>query len=374
MKVINVMSRFNIGGTAQWLYQLSQGLDKSEIDNLLIVGECPVSEGEDRRISEINAQKIGGLGPKTSVTSTVRAFFKLRKLIKVYKPDLINTHTSKAGVIGRLAARSVSRKIAIVHTYHGHILTGYFSPILVFGIKFIEKFLSLMTDLFFISGEGVLRDLKNEGLLKSAKFMTVWPAVPDYALEDRDLCRSQLGIDLEKVVIGWHGRKVQIKRLDRVLDLSLEFPNCVFLVAGDGPSIKETFVDKFRDYAFENVVELGLTSPSKVWAIADICMLTSDNEAMPIAPIEAALARKSVVVVNAGASAEVLVNQHTGFLCSGEISALADHLRLLVNDPYLREKMGTAGRQHALDRFSPDNSIARQIEGYRKALASKILH
>jgi glycosyltransferase involved in cell wall biosynthesis len=365
------MSRFNVGGTAQWLYQLSQGLNQNGIENTLIVGNCPISEKEDPNLSKIQFQKLRGLGPRTSTLSTIKAFLQLRKLIRDIKPDVVNTHTSKAGVLGRLAAKSVSRDIAVVHTYHGHILSGYFNPLLVLGIRLIERLLSLFTDYFFVSGERVLKDLRNEGVLKSVKVITVWPAVPDYALADRDSSRSELGIEKDQVVIGWLGRKVPIKRIDRILDLALMFPKSTFLVAGDGANIKNTFSEKFDKYTLENVIDLGFTSPSKIWAIADICLLTSDNEAMPISPLEAALACKPVVIVDAGASAEVVLHERTGYLCSGEISVIANHLQILINDRTLRENMGKAGRAFVLDKFRPEMSIKRQIEGYEKALASR---
>ena len=88
------MTRFNVGGTSQWLFNLSQGLSENEIENLLLVGECPKSETEDSRLSKIPHKKIIGLGPKNSLASTISSFFQLRRAIKDFRPDIVNTHTS----------------------------------------------------------------------------------------------------------------------------------------------------------------------------------------------------------------------------------------------------------------------------------------
>jgi hypothetical protein len=128
MRVLNVMSRFNVGGTSQWLYQLSKGLDERKIDNLLIIGDCPKGEREDLRLRELNSTRISGLGPKKSLVSTFKAFLELREEIQLFNPDIVNTHTSKAGFLGRIATKSLKSKAKVVHTYHGHVLHGYFNP------------------------------------------------------------------------------------------------------------------------------------------------------------------------------------------------------------------------------------------------------
>ena len=121
------MTRFNVGGTSQWLFNLSQGLSENEIENLLLVGECPKSETEDSRLSKIPHKKIVGLGPKNSLASTISSFFQLRRAIKDFRPDIVNTHTSKAGVLGRIAAFSLPNRPTIVHTYQviRHALRPY---------------------------------------------------------------------------------------------------------------------------------------------------------------------------------------------------------------------------------------------------------
>ena len=362
------MSRFNVGGTSQWLLQLSEGLSSSKIENFLIVGDCPAGETEDSRLTRIPHQRLRGLGPKTSLKATINSFFALRKFIKQYQPDLVNTHTSKAGVLGRLAAYTQSDRPTIVHTYHGHVLSGYFNPLFENLIRFIEVLMSKFTDYFMVSGEQVLSDIKKAKIIRKNNVISIWPAVPDITLEDRNKSRSELGIKENEVVAGWLGRKVPIKRLDRILELAVLNPSVKFVIAGDGESIYKSFVDHFRASRLDNVIELGFTSPSTLWSISDICLLTSDNEAMPISPIEASLAGKPVIGVDAGATKEVLMDGKTGILCQRDVQEISRALQTLVSDHELRKTLGRQAREFALQRFSPQSSVQRQIEGYELAL------
>lgn len=365
------MSRFNVGGTSQWLFQLSTGLTNENVENLLVIGYCPKNEREDQRIGQINHRRLAGLGPKTNLISTFQSFCQLRKIIKEFNPDVINTHTSKAGVLGRLAGKTVRSDAVVVHTYHGHVLSGYFSKTLETAIKLVEKLLSYMTDYYLVSGAKVLQDIKKAGIIRRTNVMTIWPAVPDYGIEDRKELRGKLGISSDDIVVGWLGRKVPIKRIDRILETAEQLQDIKFLIAGDGESIRDTFPEFFSSDKGKNVVELGFSTPSEVWSISDIAILTSDNEAMPISPIEAALASLPVIAVDSGATSEVMVDGITGILCSKDTSSLTAAIKNLARDEALRRKMGVAARKLAISRFSPQSSVQRQLEGYQAALKTE---
>ena len=372
MRVLNIMSRFNVGGTSQWLFQLSQGLSESGIDNLLVIGDCPKSELEDSRLMGISHQRVKGLGPKVSIYKATKGFFELRKVIKEFKPDIVNTHTSKAGVIGRIATFSIKKRPVIVHTYHGHVLSGYFNPLIEGAVKRIEILLSFITDYFLVSGEQVLNDISKARIIRGEKALQIWPAVPDLKVGERKALRLNFDISDNKLVVGWLGRKVPIKRVDRILELAGRNPEITFLLAGDGTSIRSQFPNLFKDGALKNVIEAGFMTPSDIWAISDICLITSDNEAMPISPIEAALASRPIIATDAGATREVLVDGKTGILCSRDIADLASALDKLSIDSSLRQEMGRAGRQFVLKKFAPKASVERQIEGYKLALAKRL--
>ena len=365
------MSRFNVGGTSQWLFQLSTGLTNEKVVNLLVIGNCPKNEREDQRIVQLNYRRLEGLGPKTNLISTLQSFLQLRTIINEFNPDIINTHTSKAGVLGRLAGKTVRSNAVVVHTYHGHVLSGYFSKPIETAIKLIEKLLSYMTDYYLVSGAKVLQDIKKAGIIRRTNVMTIWPAVPDYAIQDRKELREKLGISSDDIVVGWLGRKVPIKRIDRILETAEQLPDIKFLIAGDGESIRDTFPKFFSSDKGKNVIELGFSTPSEVWSISDIAILTSDNEAMPISPIEAALASLPVIAVDSGATSEVMVDGITGILCSKDSSSLTAAIKNLARDEALRRKMGMAARKLAISRFSPQSSVQRQLEGYQAAFKAK---
>jgi len=371
LKVLSIMTRFNVGGTSQWLFNLSQGLSENNIENLLLVGECPKSETEDNRLSKIPHKKIGGLGPKNSIPSTISSIFQLRKAMKDYRPDIVNTHTSKAGVLGRIAALTLPNRPTIVHTYHGHVLSGYFNPLFEKLIQGIEISLSLITDFFLVSGQQVLSDIKKARIIRRANVLNIWPAVADFSLGDGKKLRASLNIDDSRVVVGWLGRKVPIKRIDRILDLAQAKPEIYFLIAGDGDSVKKTFEDRFKSSALANVIELGFTTPSDIWSIADICLISSDNEAIPISPIEASLAQLPVIGVDAGSTREVILDGETGYICRAEVGELLKALERLCESQSKRKDMGLAARKYALEKFNPSSSIARQIQGYKEALDQK---
>lgn len=362
------MSRFNVGGTSQWLFQLSSGLTVHGIENRLIVGDCPSSEREDYRIREVNHSRLKGLGPKQGLFETFRAFLKLRTAIREFNPDVINTHTSKAGVLGRIASKTVRGNAVTVHTYHGHVLAGYFSKPMEYAVKAAEKTMRFFTDFYLVSGEKVLEDIINAGVIRGSNYLNVWPAVPDYETSERISVRTRLGIAHNQIVVGWLGRKVPIKRIDRILDAASQLPHITFLIAGDGQSIKQTFPKFFAEGKGLNVLELEFSTPKEVWSASDIAILTSDNEAMPISPIEAALASLPVIAIDSGATAEVMINGETGILCSKDSKSLVSAISSLAVDDVLRAKMGSTARKFALAKFSPQNSVQRQIEGYQTAL------
>lgn len=362
------MSRFNVGGTASWLYYLSTGLSSRGIENLSLLGSCPACEIEDSRIGELNFLQIDGLGPGSSTLSTIKSFFKVRNEIKKFKPDILNTHTSRAGVIGRVAAIGIKPRVTVVHTFHGHVLRGYFGEIRVHIIRKIEKFLGYFTDFFFVVGESVRKDLESSGIIKFKNSISVWPAVRDLEPSGPLMPRSSLGIPEDAVIFGWLGRKVPIKRLDRIIELAAKRPEIYFLVAGAGRGLKEIYPDLFASRKYTNLIELGYTKPDTFWKFVDVGILTSDNEGIPSAPIEAALAEKPSIITEVGSTCEVLIPEVTGYLCDRNQNSLLRAVDRLSNDKSLRIKMGRGAREFALMKFNPNICVEQQIDGYKMAL------
>ena len=179
MKVMQIMTRVNRGGTAKWLEILSQGLTSNGHINLLVAGNIEENEVEDPVFEKLDGIRVSELGRSISLQQDIRAFMELRRIIKEQKPDLINTHTSKAGVLGRIAAMSIlSGKPAIVHTYHGHLLYGYFGKLKTNIIVTIEKFLARFSSVLIVSGERVRNELLEVGIGEKSKFVLIKPGIP----------------------------------------------------------------------------------------------------------------------------------------------------------------------------------------------------
>lgn len=369
MKVLNIMSRFNVGGTSKWLYHLCKGLDDNGIENILVIGDCPDYEIEDARIRELRIERIPGLNPSSSVVQSIRAFLLLRKMINNFEPDLINTHASKGGFIGRLAAFSVLQNSKVVHTYHGHVLRGYFRWPKQTVIRAVEFVLSFMTDAFIVVGHNVLGDLKKLRIIRKKIASSIVPAVEDFAYESQKKPNDFPDIPRGKIVIGWLGRKVQIKRLDRILEIAELRPELHFIIAGVGNSVFASYKGRFRKDELPNVTELGFISPEVIWPQCHISIITSDNEGIPSAPIEAALAKVPTITTDVGSAAEVVEDGVSGLIARTDLNDLLEKIDLLVRNPSLREEMGVSARNLALSRFDPKNGVSSQISIYRSILA-----
>jgi glycosyltransferase involved in cell wall biosynthesis len=358
------MSRFNVGGTSQFLFHLSKEIESKNFPNLLVVGDCSKIETEDPRLASLPHIKLRGLGPDDSILQALVAIFKLRRIIKEFAPDVINTHTSKAGFIGRIANATFRKRFNLAHTFHGHVFHGYFNPLLEWILKRIERQLMPLTDFVYVVGDRVLRELQSLKIISNKPYKIVWPYVPEFALGNRSELRKQLGISENATVIGWLGRKVSIKRLDRIVELSKRLPNCIFLIAGDGSPLLR--VEKIVDVPLvqSNIIELGVSSPGFVWTVSDMCLSVSDNEGIPISPIESSIAGKPVIATNVGSTEEVVVHGLTGYLCQPNIESIVFSLVLLIDNPKRLQEFGRNAEIFAKTKFDSQRVIQSYIEGY----------
>lgn len=358
---MQIMTRVNSGGTARWLENLSLGLQAEGHDVIILAGEVAGNEIEDKFFAESDGIRIPGLGRSISPLDDIRAFIALRKTLKRLSPDVINTHTSKAGVLGRLAALSLGKeRPRIIHTFHGHLLYGYFSNISIFVISLIERILARFSDRLISSGEIVRDELLVRKIGRLSKFIVIRPGIPLPVFEERDIARSRFSISHEEVVVGWLGRMEKIKRPDRLIKIAKSHPEAKFLVGGSGSEFERTKTD-----APKNIIFAGWSTPEVVWGASDIALLTSDNEAQPISLIEAGLAGIPSISTSVGSVAEVIHNGETGFICSSETD-LDKRLSEVIGSIELREKLGRAAKNEMLSKFGLEQFIARHNEVYEK--------
>lgn len=363
MRVLQIITRVNRGGTAKWIEVLAEGLRESEIENYVAAGRVSKNELEDPVFTLIGGVSIDHLTNSINPLGDLKAFLETRRLIKRYQPDIVNTHTSKAGVIGRIATLSLFRnRPVLIHTFHGHLLYGYFNPWILKSIVWVEKILAKYTKVLIASGEVVRDELLAAGVGKLDQFVIAKPGISSPVFKNKSEARALLGIDSQSVVVGWLGRMVPIKRPDRVIELAKSNPGLTFVMAGGGE-----LQDSIKLKAPLNVKVIGWSTPEIVWGASDIALLTSDNEAQPISLIEAGFAGLPSVALNVGAVAEVILDGFSGFVVE-EIEGLSLAIRKLQNSTKLRKTLGENARTRITTEFNVSGFIDAHLNSYANAL------
>jgi glycosyltransferase involved in cell wall biosynthesis len=360
MKIIQVIARLNQGGTARWIETLVDGLRDLNHEVILLSGSVESNEIEDSSFVHLGAIRVPGLGRSVSITKDFKCIFALRRIFKSEKPDLINTHTAKAGALARVAALGIP--IKVVHTFHGHLLYGYFSSYKIKMFVFIEKILSLQTNALIAVGRQVRDDLVESGVANSSKFHIIEPGIKIIKAKGRLEARKNYSIGTEDFVVGWLGRLVKIKRPDVLLEIAEKIPEAIFLVGGAGEL--EEIIASHKGI---NLKFVGWALPEEFWPACDIALLTSDNEGLPTALIEAAMCEVPIVAKDVGSVKEIFEENIGGFLFEDSNQAV-ERIRSLINDKIATRKAGIAAKQFANSRFSEEIFIQKHLDLYESLI------
>ena len=351
----------NVGGTATWLNNLDLELQKQGCLVGLIYGHTQPPELESQIIEHDLSVSVGGLGKSVGISSTFKAIFEVRRVIEEFRPEVINTHTSKGGLIGRLANLSLGRnRVAIVHTFHGHIFTGYFNKFISKIFVLIEKLLAHFTDLILVSGSEVNRQLEIRKISNQSKRIVVFPGIQ---YKKKKQLKNLTAFSFR---VGWLGRITQIKRPDRVISLAKAFPQIEFIVAGDGELRSE-----IEKSAPENVIFKGWVNPENLWSVVDLALLTSDNEAMPYSLIEAGMQGLPAITTDVGSTSEVVIDGETGYVVQTNISSLSGALKQFIDHPELLAKFGENAQKWTSDKFNVERMAKVHLDAYQMAIDTK---
>ncbi len=376
IRVLRVIARMNVGGPAWQVSVLTRGLENDEFTSQLVCGE--ISEGEADflalRDPELRVTRIRTLGRSLNAFDDVRAFWQLARIMRKTKPHIVHTHTAKAGVLGRVAAILTGVPVR-VHTFHGHVLHGYFSPMVTRVFIVIERVLGWFTHGIVSVGSQVRDDLLAAGVGTMEKFTVIAPGVARSEPVSRDVARESLGLLPDAHVALFIGRLTQIKRPDRLLEafstVLEKVPRAVLLMAGEGElfeSTKQTGVH-FGD----SVRFLGWRSDLAVlFASADVAVLSSDNEGMPVTLIEASMAGVPCVTTDVGSAREVVLDNETGFVVPTDSVAIARALVTLFTNEKLRREMGAAAAAHTMANFSSKRLVQDHVDLYRRLMQSNL--
>ena len=376
IRVMRIIARMNVGGPAVQVSGLMRGFNSNEFEHRLYTGFCTSDEADylDTNAPDIGVTRINGLGKRVSFNGDIKAFINLVKAIRQFKPHIIHTHTAKAGFLGRLASLISLQQTIRVHTFHGHLLNGYFGSFKRFLVVIAEKFLSTFTHHLLAVGDKVRQDLLEVGIGKLEKFGIMPPGLELSALLPKFESQKSLGLTNDRIQCLFIGRMTQIKRPDRFLDVVSEIKkravNLDFFMVGDGE-----LLNMCRErIALENlpVKVLGWQSDiEKVFSASDMVLLTSDNEGTPLSLIQAGMAGLPVVTTNVGSVPEIVLDGKTGIISGLNVQELADGIEKLSNSPTFREQLGSAAQAFTLANFGVQRLVHDHEEVYKKLLSSR---
>jgi glycosyltransferase involved in cell wall biosynthesis len=386
VRVVRVIARLNMGGPALHVAYLTAGLRERGYETTLVAGS--LARGEDSmeyvtRELGIEVESLPALHREIAPWRDALAVVRLAALIRRVRPQIVHTHTAKAGAVGRLAAvlAGDARPPIVVHTFHGHVLRGYFDPVRSFGFRLLERRLAgLSTALVAVSPE-VRDDLVRLGVAPREKFTVVRVGIE---LEDRVApeangrveTRRLMGIPPERFTVGWIGRMTAVKRTDDVLlafralrERGVEATLCM---VGDGPDRGEVERRAHDLGIMRDTLFLGYQEDvAPFYAAFDAMVLASGNEGTPVSAIEALAAGRPVVATRVGGVPDVVRDGEDGFLVeTGAVDAITEALGRLAADPSLRQRLGESGRARVLPRYSVERLIDDVDRLYRSLLSS----
>ncbi len=347
MRVLHVYTRLNAGGPARQALDLLPRLGEKGVENLLAFGACPEGEPswEDEAARRgIPLVRIPGLGKGEG--GALRALAALSREIRRFRPDIVHTNMARAGVLGRAAA--LARGVpARVHTFHGHVFRGYFSPPLSLGIRWAECLLSLGTTRLAAVSPATKADLVKLGVAPERKISLLEPCL-DLApfRAAREKARGGNG-PRGALTVGWAGRMVPVKDpllfAGTAVELSRRFPGTRFLAAGRGP-----LLEKARRSGAP-VEWLGhVEDMPGFYASLDLLLLTSKNEGLPLVLVEAMAAGVPVVAPPVGGAADLLEGGVGGMLAvSRKREDLVEAAAGFLKDRALLRSKGEEARERA---------------------------
>jgi len=383
VKVLRIIARLNIGGPAIHTILLTAGLDNQGFESTLVTGVEGEYEGNMLDLAAAKGVEpiiIPQLRRNIDPIGGLITLFKLYRLMRRERPHIVHTHTATAGLLGRLAAKLAGVPV-VLHTFHGHVLHGYFGPLRSRVLVRMERFLARLSDRIVTVSEGQRRELAGYGIAPLQKITAVPLGFELEALlaceSHRGELRRELGLAAEDKLVGIVARLVPIKNhrlfLQAAQVVAEIMPQARFLVVGDG---------ELREELEAYAGELGLDARvlftgwrrdlPRVYADLDVVALTSINEGTPVSLIEAMAAGAPVAATAVGGVPDVVVEGETGYLVeAGAVEGMAEAIIGLLRDSEKAREMGIAGREAVYPRFAAQTLIAN-IEGlYAELLRQK---
>lgn len=391
MRILRIIARLNVGGPARHVALLNAGLQGRGHQTLLAYGAVDASEAslEAPAIeSGIPLARQEHLVSRVSPVSDLGALLALVRLLFREQPDVVHTHTAKAGTLGRLAAlaynvtRPRARRALVVHTFHGHVFEGYFPPVTSALVRSAERWLARATDIIVTISPRQQADVTGRFAVAPAEKTVIVPlglqleqllAMPAGAPD----LRHAIGADTGDVIVGYAGRMVLVKDLQTLVRAFAvawrTVPALRLVLAGDGPERAAAEALAGALHVGHRVHFLGWVDDlPRFYSTVDLFALSSVNEGTPVAAIEAMAAGRAVVATAVGGVPDVVEHDASGLLVpSRDAEALGTALARLAADPERRAAMGAVGRARAMERYSHLRLVDDIERLYGKGLAAK---
>jgi glycosyltransferase involved in cell wall biosynthesis len=386
LRVLRIIGRLNMGGPAHQAALLSgRRFDPERYETLLVHGSLAPGEASLADLAEEEGATVRFLPELRHPVQPLRdprALLKLIGVAREFKPDLVHTHLAKAGFLGRQAALALRPRPAIVHTYHGHVLEGYFGAAKSRLYLQLERSLARFTDCLIGVSQATVDDLVRLRVAAPERFRVVPLGLDLDRLADADgelrgRSRDELGVASGDVLLLFVGRVVRIKRIDLLLRALARArqsePRLRLAVVGDG---------ELRPGLEGQAAELGI-APEVLFlgyrrelrpllAAADVAVVSSHNEGTPVSLIEAGAAGLPAVATDVGGVRDVVGGEGGLLVPRGDAEALAAAFVRMASDAELRAACGRAARRRSLGRYGIERLIGDIDALYAELAASRV--
>lgn len=387
IKIVRIIARLNVGGPARHVIALTEGLNKDLYDSMLIYGSLDAGEGDMSYLFTDNDARsvyIPELKRKIDPSADMRAFLRIIRILKREKPDIVHTHTSKAGIIGRLAALFAGVPIK-VHTFHGHIFYGYFNKWSTICFLWMERALAFFTDcIIAISPEQKDELLHRYGIGRERKYRVINLGLELESFSDlekeRGRFRGPHRFEDNDILVGIIGRLVPVKNHRMFIRVAQHlkgrisdelFKKIKFIIVGDGPER-----DVLQKYAVsqgvrDKIMFTGWVKDVKgIYADLDIVALTSRNEGTPLSLIEALASSKPIVATDVGGVRDA-VGDASILVDKDDETRFVQCLLEFIQSPSKRREAGARGREYVMKKFLKERLIAQIERMYQGLLSGK---
>ena len=379
--IMRVITRLNIGGPARHALLLAGAMDSRGYPSHLVWGRVSPGEGEFPVPAGTPGTFVPQLRRELGPVDDLVALRKLERLMRVHEPRIVHTHLAKAGALGRVAARRTGVPV-IIHTFHGHVLEGYFSGAKRRAFLAAERRLARTCGALIAVSTAIRDQLLDLDIGRASQWRVI-PVGLDLGellttVIDAAVARTTLGLPVAGPIVGIVGRLTAIKDhatfLEAAARVARKREDITFVVAGDG-ELRPELDGQARELLGDRCHFLGWAMDlPMLYAALDVVTLTSRNEGTPVALIEAGAAGKPAVATRVGGVADVVHDGKTGLLVPpGDSDAVAAAVLTLLDDPDRARALGEAARREVGDRFTIERLADDLADLYGELLARKDL-